>query len=84
MRLLLIRHGQTPGNVLGQLDTAFPGPGLTELGERQAAALPGSLANEDIAAIYASTLIRTQLTADPLAKALGLEATVLDLSLIHI
>lgn len=77
MRLLLIRHGQTPGNVLGQLDTAFPGPGLTELGERQAAALPGSLANADITAIYASTMIRTQLTAAPLAKARGLEATVL-------
>ncbi|HEY8752878.1 MAG TPA: histidine phosphatase family protein, partial [Arthrobacter sp.] len=27
MKLLLIRHGQTPGNVLGQLDTAHPGPG---------------------------------------------------------
>ncbi|WP_028267746.1 histidine phosphatase family protein [Arthrobacter sp. MA-N2] len=78
MRLLLIRHGQTPGNVLGQLDTAFPGPGLTELGERQAAALPNSLAGEDFTAIYASTLIRTQLTAGPLANALGLEATVLD------
>ena len=35
MRLLLIRHGETPGNVLGQLDTAHPGPGLTDLGERQ-------------------------------------------------
>ncbi|GAA4052785.1 histidine phosphatase family protein [Arthrobacter methylotrophus] len=78
MRLLLIRHGQTSGNVLGQLDTAFPGPGLTELGERQAAALPNSLAGEDFTAIYASTLIRTQLTASPLANALGLEATVLD------
>src|SRR3990170_436841 len=29
MRLLLIRHGQTPANVLGLLDTAHPGPGLT-------------------------------------------------------
>ena len=27
MRLFLIRHGQTPANVLGQLDTAHPGPG---------------------------------------------------------
>ena len=54
MRLLLIRHGQTPGNVLGQLDTAFPGPGLTGLGERQAAALPEALADEDIEAIQAS------------------------------
>ncbi len=63
MRLLLIRHGQTPGNVLGQLDTAHPGPGLTELGEQQAAALARSLANERIGLLYASTLIRTQITA---------------------
>jgi broad specificity phosphatase PhoE len=75
MRLLLIRHGQTPGNVLGQLDTAHPGPGLTELGERQASALAQSLANEQIDFLYASTLIRTQLTARPLAtaRALGIE-----------
>ncbi|UVJ39446.1 histidine phosphatase family protein [Arthrobacter sp. CJ23] len=78
MRLLLIRHGQTPGNVLGQLDTAFPGPGLTELGQRQAEALPAALADEPIEAIYTSTLLRTQLTAAPLAKAKGLDAEVLD------
>lgn len=77
MRLLLIRHGQTPGNVLGQLDTAHPGPGLTELGQRQAEALPRSLAGENISALYASTLVRTQITAAPLAKALGLETQVL-------
>ncbi|WP_115788973.1 histidine phosphatase family protein [Arthrobacter silvisoli] len=78
MRLLLIRHGQTPGNVLGQLDTAFPGPGLTGLGERQAAALPEALADEAIEAIYTSTLLRTQLTAAPLARALGLDPEILD------
>ncbi len=77
MRLLLIRHGQTPGNVLGQLDTASPGPGLTELGERQAAALPRSLANEQIGLLFASTLIRTQITAAPLAAARGLDVEVL-------
>ena len=77
MRLLLIRHGQTPGNVLGQLDTAHPGPGLTELGERQAEALARSLANEQIDALYASTLIRTQITAAPLARVHGLEIEVL-------
>ena len=71
MRLLLIRHGQTPGNVLGQLDTAHPGPGLTELGERQAAALARSLANEQIGLLYASTLVRTQITAAPLANRAG-------------
>ena len=77
MRLLLIRHGQTPGNVLGQLDTAHPGPGLTELGERQAAALARSLANEQIDLLYASTLIRTQITAAPLAAERGLGVEVL-------
>lgn len=78
MRLLLIRHGQTPGNVLGQLDTAHPGPGLTELGERQAEALARSLARLEISRLYASTLIRTQLTAAPLAGRRGLDVTVLD------
>ena len=78
MRLLLIRHGQTPGNVLGQLDTAHPGPGLTELGERQAAALARSLANEQIDRLYASPLIRTQITAAPLSSVRGLEIEVLE------
>jgi len=78
MRLLLIRHGQTPGNVLGQLDTAHPGPGLTELGERQAEALARSLARLEISRLYASTLIRTQLTAAPLAGRRGLDVTVLE------
>jgi probable phosphoglycerate mutase len=76
MRLLLIRHGQTPANVLGQLDTARPGPGLTELGARQAAEIPDALANERVDALVASTLLRTQLTAAPLAGARGLEVEV--------
>jgi probable phosphoglycerate mutase len=78
MKLLLIRHGQTPGNVLGQLDTAHPGPGLTELGERQAQALARSLANERIDALYASTLVRTQITAAPLGRLQSLNVEVLD------
>jgi hypothetical protein len=28
VRLLIIRHGQTPCNVSGELDTAYPGGGL--------------------------------------------------------
>ncbi|MGV9284963.1 histidine phosphatase family protein [Streptomyces sp. NPDC003730] len=76
MRLLLIRHGQTPSNLKHLLDTAEPGPGLTALGQEQAAALPGALASERIDALYASTLVRTQLTAAPLAAARGLEVRV--------
>ncbi|KOV74987.1 MULTISPECIES: histidine phosphatase family protein [unclassified Streptomyces] len=78
MRLLLVRHGQTPSNLNHLLDTAVPGPGLTPLGEAQAAALPEALAGEDIEALYASTLVRTQLTAAPLAAARGLEVIVRD------
>ncbi|MBN0044487.1 histidine phosphatase family protein [Streptomyces actuosus] len=78
MRLLLIRHGETPSNLEYVLDTGVPGPGLTDLGERQAAALPTALAHEDIGAVFASTLVRTQLTAAPLAVARGLEVTVRD------
>ncbi|MET3807454.1 putative phosphoglycerate mutase [Nakamurella sp. UYEF19] len=76
MRLFLIRHGQTPSNVLGLLDTAPPGPGLTELGVGQAAAVPEVLAGEPIETVFASTARRAQLTAAPLAAALGLEIVV--------
>ena len=76
MRLFLIRHGQTPNNVTGALDTAYPGAGLTGLGQRQARAVPDALAGEFPAAIYASRLVRTQLTAGPLAEARGLEVEV--------
>ncbi|MHA7306696.1 histidine phosphatase family protein [Arthrobacter sp. TMN-49] len=67
MRLILIRHGQTPNNVRGLLDTAAPGPGLTALGQRQASAVPAALAQETIDALYISNLTRTALTAAPLA-----------------
>lgn len=78
MRLLLIRHGQTPSNILSLLDTGVPGPGLTELGTEQAAALPAALADHRIDAIYASTQHRAQLTAEPLAAARGLRVNVRD------
>ncbi|MCC5476321.1 histidine phosphatase family protein [Streptomyces sp. NPDC059680] len=78
MRLLLVRHGETPSNLHHLLDTDVPGPALTPLGEAQAAALPEALAGEDIEAVYASTLLRTRLTAAPLAAARGLEVIVRD------
>ena len=77
MRLFLIRHGQTSHNVGGALDTAFPGAGLTPLGHAQARAVPAALAGQQIAGVYASRLVRTQLTAAPLGSSLGLDVTVL-------
>lgn len=76
MRLVLIRHGQTPSNVHGLLDTMPPGPGLTDLGLGQAVAVPETVAGEPIEVVYASTATRARLTASPLAAARGLDVVV--------
>ncbi|GAB77783.1 probable phosphoglycerate mutase [Austwickia chelonae] len=76
MRLLLIRHGQTSSNVLHALDTAVPGASLTELGRRQAEAVPAALRSERLDALYVTPLVRTQQTAAPLAQERGLVARI--------
>ena len=76
MRLLLIRHGQTPSNVSGSLDTRIPGPGLTTLGQAQAEAIPATLADVPIDAIFASVQVRSQITAAPLAADRSLDVQV--------
>ncbi|MFD3563564.1 histidine phosphatase family protein [Streptomyces sp. NPDC058686] len=78
MRLILIRHGQTPANVAYTMHTTLPGPELTPLGEQQAAALVSVLASEKINALYASTHRRTQLTAAPLAEDRALQVLIRD------
>ena len=77
MRLLLLRHGQTPANVAGILDTAAPGPGLTPLGVRQAEAVVTALSGVAIDRLYVSRLRRTHATVAPLARDRGLEPTEL-------
>lgn len=72
MRLILIRHGQTPANVAGILESTVPGPGLTTLGHQQAEQLVAALGDRPIDALYVSTMVRTHLTAAPLAAARGL------------
>lgn len=76
MRLILIRHGQTPANVEGILESSVPGPGLTELGQQQAEELVEALSGDTIDALFVSSMIRTHLTAAPLAAARGLEPIV--------
>jgi probable phosphoglycerate mutase len=77
VQLLLIRHGQTPANVRGEVATRAPGPALTPLGEQQAAALPAALERRTIDAIFVSSLLRTHLTAEPLVIARGLRSVEL-------
>jgi len=82
-RIILVRHGQTAWNVgassaegerfRGRIDLP-----LNEKGYAQAQALAGRLADEPIAAIYASPLQRAMETARPTARRLGLSVQPLD------
>ncbi|OLR93140.1 histidine phosphatase family protein [Actinokineospora bangkokensis] len=78
MRLMMVRHGETPSNVKHVLDSRPPGPGLTELGRRQAAALAERLADEPVVAVYASVAVRAQETAEPVARSHGLAVEVVE------
>jgi len=67
-----VRHGETAWNaehrVQGQLDAP-----LSEVGRAQALAVARALAGERFAAVYSSDLSRARDTAQPAARALGLE-----------
>jgi broad specificity phosphatase PhoE len=65
-----IRHGES-GDMTA-INTMVPGPDLTETGEGQASDLAAALQHSGIDEIWASTMVRSQETAGPLADALSL------------
>src|ERR671921_1502977 len=71
-RVLLVRHGESRGNAERRFGGHTPTP-LSELGHRQAEAAARALASENVTAIYSSDLLRAVQTAEPLARATGLE-----------
>jgi broad specificity phosphatase PhoE len=72
-RLLCVRHGQTQHNLLGKICThTDEGVVLSPLGRRQAADLALRLAGLNLAAVYASPMLRALDTARPIADAHGL------------
>jgi len=73
-RVLLVRHGQSQGNAEQRFGGHSPTP-LSELGHRQAEATARALAAERVTAVYSSDLLRAVQTAEPLARATGLEIT---------
>jgi len=78
-QVLLVRHGESapyvPGSPFDLVD-GHADPALSELGRWQADRVGERLQDEDISAIYVSTLQRTHQTAGPLAKRLGIEPVV--------
>jgi broad specificity phosphatase PhoE len=75
--LLLARHGQTADNagglILGRRD-----PALSELGERQAAALAIQARARGVVAIWCSPLLRARQTASVVGQAIGVQPTVIE------
>ena len=65
-----VRHGES-GDMTA-INTMVPGPDLTATGEQQASDLAIALKHSGIDEIWASTMVRSQETAAPLADELGL------------
>ncbi|RPK87627.1 Histidine phosphatase superfamily (branch 1) [Streptomyces sp. ADI98-10] len=78
MRMLLIRHGQTPSNLGHFLDTARPGPASPTWVSGRRRRCPERPPGRTSPRLYASTLARTQLTAAPLAPERGIEVRIRD------
>jgi len=75
--ITFVRHAESEANAAGVIDTSVPGPPITPKGEQQAKEAAAALSRTPHDGIYASTLIRTQQTAQPLADELGEQITVL-------
>jgi broad specificity phosphatase PhoE len=73
--LLLARHGETDWNASGRLQGHTDRP-LNDYGRRQARELADRLADDDIAAIYASDLSRAKETAEIVGAELGLPVVI--------
>ena len=69
-RIIAIRHGETAWNVDGRIQGHLDIP-LNDAGLWQAAQAARALADESIAAIYSSDLLRAYATAEAVARASG-------------
>ncbi|WP_433757964.1 histidine phosphatase family protein [Nocardia sp. CA-135398] len=76
-RLILVRHGETEGNVAKILDTRIPGLPLTERGAAQAKTFGSSLLRPP-KALFCSSALRARQTAGYIEAATGIPVEVLD------
>lgn len=73
LELILVRHGETANHVTNKHIGVTDIP-LGERGKRQALSLARTFAREKLDAVYTSPLIRARDTAQPIAKALSIQA----------
>ncbi len=72
-RLVMVRHGETEWNRERRIQGYHADSPLTPAGHEQARALAGRLAGEGLDFIFASDLGRALLTAEPIARAAGIQ-----------
>lgn len=75
--ITFVRHGESAGNASGLIDTSTPGPDLTDLGRQQARAAADTYAGQGIDGVFASTMVRTQQTADYISQSVHKPVRVL-------
>lgn len=76
-KLVLVRHGETEGNVAKILDTRVPGLPLTERGAAQAKTFGATLLNPPLA-LFCSAALRARQTAGYIEAATGVPVQLLD------
>jgi broad specificity phosphatase PhoE len=67
MNLFFVRHGQSEANVIRIFSNRGIKHGLTDKGKQQAAKVANSLSEYQIDAVYSSTLLRAQQTAEAIS-----------------
>lgn len=78
MKLIIIRHGQTDGNVKGLVQGAGLDLPLNENGQAQAAAAVDKLQAYQLPVIYSSTMLRARQTAEIIAAGIGCSTAVVE------
>jgi broad specificity phosphatase PhoE len=74
--VFVVRHGERADTAGGAAPMMANDPDLSEAGKARAQSLASALKDAGITAIYTTEYKRTRQTAEPLAKALGLDVTV--------
>ncbi|MFF2393141.1 histidine phosphatase family protein [Nocardia sp. NPDC058114] len=75
-KLVMVRHGESHGNVGKRLETRVPGPSLTERGTAQAARFGAAVAGSP--RLFCSAALRARQTAEQIESVVGGPVIVLD------
>ena len=75
--VFVVRHAERADTAAGAAPTMAADPELSDAGRARAESLAAALQDAKVVAIFATEFKRTQATAAPLAKALGLQVTTI-------